>query len=412
MKKEIKQLLENRRIEINKKNTLDSDNNYIVKSTLAFLIKIADRKNYNGKMTESSLEEGVAVTRFTSEDKIAFWIQQRTLLPLRSIKHALLRLKLQGYWKYNKDLLTVDVLKPMSEMLISKRFLQTEIPDYMCKQFILKDGRKINWTIVHQMIYDDINRYENTISTPIIPINELGQLTEKTFYKSLRTMSRENFVDIQKLNKIIKDIDSIFHGRRFCTEEELQKRVHYTSRSKRTSVVARKDLHEYILKFQREECKEVKILRLKKKKVECEDCVKIDFIEAKERNYTVNTEKKEKERKDFQNNKNEQKKRQVEIAQKFKNLCKDLNYKCSYKIPDKILNNDFLMNGFKERAEKELRKVNKFLFGIKEIIKKKAVFWEYCKYRIKEYLHIPQYIEETQSDLNSIKYIWNNLLIC
>lgn len=415
MRNIIKQILEDHKKQINKKNTFKSDNCYLNKIVLGFLWKIADRKNYNGELTESKFlsndYEG-KVLRFLSEKKIAFWIQQRTMLPLRNIQHTLLRLKLQGYWMYNKELMTVELLKPMSEMMLSQRFLYTEIPDYLCKQFILKTGRKITWTILHQMIYDDIDSFENKIKFPIIPVNELGQMTESTFYKSLMTMSRENFVELAKLNKIIKDIDCIFHGRRFCTKEELDKRVYYTSRSKRTSVVARRNLHEYILKFQEEECVEVNILRLKKIKVETEEGVKVEFKKAKERKYTVDKEKKERNDEEFLNAKKELKEKQKTVAEKFKKLCRDLNYKCSCRIPDRIKNNTYLISMFVEKAEEELEKIQKTLSELKESLKKKAIYWQYCKYKIKEYLHIPYDIQETENDVSSINYIWNNLLLC
>ena len=88
-----------------------------------------------------------------------------------------------------------------------------------------------------------------------------------------------------------------------------------------------------------------------------------------------------------------------------------MNHKCSAEIPMSVKKNIDLMNEFIKKAKEELLKKFKTL-KVNDVIKKKIVFWQYCKYKIKEYLHIPQYITETKEDLQNINYIWNNLSMC
>ena len=397
MKASIKELLEKK-----------TEINYITAFVAVQLYKVSYTKNINGQMID--IDENKKAIFFSSYDRLVFWIQQRTLFPAKTIRKELLHLKINGFWNYDEDSMKVIFKRPISDLEIPSRFFQTEIPDYMCKEFVLKNGHKIKWNILHQMIYNDIDSYENSTSTPYIPINEAGQLTERMYYKSLRRICRECKISFYNAVTVMKDIDAIFHGRRW-DKEGREKRVHCYSSSKRTSVVARRNLHEYILKFQEEECQEVKILRLKKEKIEKDEMIKVEFKTGVERKYTVNQERKQEKEEELNEIRQENKEKQIESAKKFKKLSQDLNHKCSAEIPMSIKKNVDLMNEFIKKTKEELLKKFKTL-KVSDVIKKKIVFWQYCKYKIKEYLHIPQYITETKEDLQNINYIWNNLSMC
>ena len=111
--------------------------------------------------------------------------------------------------------------------------------------------------------------------------------------------------------------------------------------------------------------------------------IKVEFKTGVERKYTANQERKQEKEEELNEIRKENKEKQIESAKKFKKLSQDLNHKCSAEIPMSVKKNIDLMNEFIKKAKEELLKKFKTL-KVNDVIKKKIVFWQYCKYKIKD----------------------------
>lgn len=240
---------------MNKKRITSKDFRYKDRFVFAQLVKVAlFTRTKSGVLVRNHSKY---TKLFTRESKVCLFIATELNFGVEMVRRTLLRLKLQGYYRFDKERGCVIIEKRIDFGEDSKPFY-TKIPVYMRKTFYLKDGAKVTWTALEQMIFDYVNSVRK-IYIERKQKNEMLLQIQGIFYQKINTIAKRFGLSRQEVIGVINKFKQLFGTRCFRRAYITDKyfRKHPYSKTYTLEPPLPNELRKVITKFEAEKCERI-----------------------------------------------------------------------------------------------------------------------------------------------------------
>lgn len=192
----------------------------------------------------------------SSENKLIQYISCNLNYGREAIRRTLLRLKISGYYSYNKDGEYIVINKRMND--IQDSFFYTRIPLYMRKIFYLNDGSTVTWTALDQMIFDYVDSVRSIFDMRCGE-NEMLLKINSTFYQRIDSIAERFGLTRAEVVNVISKFKKLFGKRCFRRAMYYEKwhRKHPYSMTFTLDTPRKRDLKKVMNKFEEDCCTKV-----------------------------------------------------------------------------------------------------------------------------------------------------------
>lgn len=210
----------------------------------------------------------------SSETQLIEYISSNLNYSQEVIRRSLLRLKLKGYFSYNKEKEYIIINKRIDN--IHSAYFYTRIPLYMKKTFYLQDGSKVTWTILDQMIFNYVDAVRGVYDCRCSE-NEMLLKIKSIFYQKIDSIAEKFGLTRAEVVNVINKFKRLFGKRCFRRAMQSEKffRKHPYSMTYTLDIPRKRELKKVMEVFEKEKCIKIKSKeRIKCYEIDCEE----DFV--------------------------------------------------------------------------------------------------------------------------------------
>lgn len=206
----------------------------------------------------------------SSESRLIEYISDILNYSREVVRRTLLRLKLQGYYIYNKEKEYILIPKRMENIHIA--YFYTKISLYMKKIFYLANGSRVVWTALDQLIFNYVDAVRSIYDCRCSE-NEMLLKIKSIFYQKIDSIAKKFELTRAEVINVINKFKLLFGKRCFRKAMQTEKfhRKHPFSMTYTLDIPRKKELRKIMEEFEKTCVKIVTRERIKSYEVDYED---------------------------------------------------------------------------------------------------------------------------------------------